>query len=152
MSDIFDKEKRSQIMSKISGKNTLPEMTIRKLLFSMGYRYRLHRKDLPGSPDIVFPGRKKIIFINGCFWHGHDCKRAALPKSNKDFWESKINGNIERDKINFIKLSDMDWKYLVIWQCEIKKSNLDTLSNKMDDFIRNNLILSKKLCRRLVSC
>ena len=89
MADIFNKEKRSLIMSRIAGKDTKPEMIIRKALFSEGYRYRLHRKDLPGNPDIVFPNHKKVIFINGCFWHGHNCKKAALPTTNKSFWKKK---------------------------------------------------------------
>ena len=94
MADVFSKKKRSQIMSNITGKNTMPELIIRKALFSEGYRYRLHRKDLPGNPDIVFPSRNKVIFINGCFWHGHNCKKAALPETNKQFWKKKINGNV----------------------------------------------------------
>jgi len=130
MADIFIKEKRSQIMSGISGKDTKPEMIIRKALFSEGYRYRLHRKDLPGKPDIVFPSKKKVIFINGCFWHGHNCKKAALPATNKSFWEKKLTGNKERDKRNLAKLKDIGWKSLVIWQCQIKKNKHSWKSNR----------------------
>lgn len=135
MADIFSKEKRSQIMSKISGKNTKPELIIRKALFSEGYRYRLHRKDLPGNPDIVFPIRKKAIFVNGCFWHGHNCKRAELPQTNKTFWENKLTGNAKRDKMNILELKKMGWSSLVIWQCEIKRNTLETKINKIKSFL-----------------
>lgn len=135
MADIFSKKKRSQIMSKITGKNTKPELTIRKLLFSEGYRYRLHRKDLPGNPDIVFPSRKKVVFINGCFWHGHNCKKAALPESNKEFWQKKINGNVGRDKANLVKLKQMRWKSFVVWQCEIKKRTLGKKIRQIKTFL-----------------
>ena len=135
MADIFIKEKRSKIMSKISGKDTKPELIIRKALFSEGYRYRLHRKDLPGNPDIVFPIRKKVIFVNGCFWHGHNCNKAALPTTNKSFWEKKLTGNKVRDKRNLTKLNAMGWKSLVIWQCQIKKNTLETQINKTKAFL-----------------
>ncbi|MBU1628011.1 DNA mismatch endonuclease Vsr [bacterium] len=137
MVDIFDKKKRSEIMSEISGKNTKPELLIRKVLFSEGYRYRLHRKELPGNPDIVFPGRKKVIFINGCYWHGHNCKKAALPETNKQFWKKKISGNVERDKKNLDKLLKMGWKSFVIWQCEIKKSSLGNIIKQAKKFLEN---------------
>ena len=135
MADVFSKKKRSQIMSNITGKNTMPELIIRKALFSEGYRYRLHRKDLPGNPDIVFPSRNKVIFINGCFWHGHNCKKAALPETNKQFWKKKINGNVERDKTNSIKLKQMEWKSFVVWQCEIKKSTLEKKIKQIKTFL-----------------
>lgn len=137
MVDIFDKKKRSEIMSEISGKNTKPELLIRKALFSEGYRYRLHRKELPGNPDIIFPGRKKVIFINGCYWHGHNCKKAALPETNKQFWEKKISGNVARDKKNLDKLLKMGWKSFVIWQCEIKKSSLGNIIKQAKKFLEN---------------
>ena len=137
MADIFSKQKRSQIMSNISGKHTKPELIIRKALFAEGYRFRLHRKDLPGKPDIVFPIRKKVIFINGCFWHGHSCKKATLPVTNKDFWTNKINKNIERDKKNTKRLTEMGWKYLIIWQCQIKKTNLKTNIDSIKRFLEN---------------
>ena len=122
-------------MSKITGKNTKPEFIIRKALFNLGYRYRLHRKDLPGRPDIVFPCRKKVIFVNGCFWHGHNCVRAALPKSNRPFWENKQTGNVERDKKNIRKLKKMGWSSLVIWQCVIKKKTLESLINRIEKYL-----------------
>ena len=135
MADIFNKKKRSQIMGRISGKDTKPELIIRKALFSEGYRYRLHRKDLPGSPDIVFPSLKKVIFVNGCFWHGHNCKKAALPTTNKRFWKKKLTGNKERDKLNLLKLKKEGWKVLIIWQCEIKKSILERQINRIKIFL-----------------
>lgn len=123
-------------MSKIGPKDTAPELFIRKLVFSMGYRYRLHRKDLPGTPDLVFPKYQKVIFVNGCFWHGHSrCKKSALPKQNKLFWKKKITMNIERDKRNIQLLTKEGWIPLVIWQCEIKKSTEEKLKNKIRKFL-----------------
>ena len=136
MSDIYSKEKRSLIMSKISGKNTKPEILIRKLLHSQGFRFQLHKKELPGKPDIVFSKYKKVIFVNGCFWHGHkNCSRSKLPTTNKEFWSAKIYGNKKKDKSNYIKLKKLGWNYLVIWQCEISKKNLEKLSNKFISFL-----------------
>jgi len=123
-------------MSKITGRNTKPEIIIRKIAFSLGYRYTLHKKDLPGKPDIVFPKYKKVIFVNGCFWHGHNiCSRSKLPTTNKKFWKEKIEGNKRKDKSVHIKLKKAGWNYLVIWQCEIKKSNLEKIQNKISKFL-----------------
>ena len=123
-------------MSKITGKNTQPEIIVRKLAFSLGYRYTLHQKDLPGKPDIVFPKYHKVIFVNGCFWHGHSkCSRSKLPTTNKKFWKEKIEGNKRKDKSVHIKLKKGGWDYLVIWQCEIKKSNYEKLQNKISRFL-----------------
>ena len=109
-------------MSNVKNKNTKPEIMVRKYLFEHGYRYRLHRKDLPGKPDIVLPRYKTVIFINGCFWHGHqDCKYSALPETNKDFWEVKINSNIQRDIESHKELSKLGWKVIDIWQCNLKR-------------------------------
>ena len=120
MPDIFSKSKRSDIMSKISGKETKPEILVRKYLFSQGFRYRKNVKDLPGKPDIVLPKYKAVIFVNGCFWHGHEnCKKSALPTTNTEFWKEKISSNIIRDKKTYAELSDMGYKVLVIWQCEL---------------------------------
>lgn len=137
MTDIFSKEKRSQIMSKVKNKNTSPEITIRKLLYSLGYRYRLYKKWLPGSPDIVFISKKKAIFVHGCLWHGHNCKRAKLPDANKEEWRNKIIVNIERDNQAFNRLKDMGWNYLVIWQCEIKKKNIKAIKERLIMFIED---------------
>src|SRR5262249_31478396 len=112
---IFQTRKRSLIMSRIRGKNTAPEKRVRCLLHALGYRFRLHRTDLPGTPDIVLPRYKKVIFVHGCFWHGHSgCRRAALPTSNRQFWKSKIAGNKCRDKKNLRKLRSSEWRALVI--------------------------------------
>lgn len=136
MTDIFSQEKRSEIMRKVKSKGTWQEIFIRKLVHSMGYRYRLNKKDLPGNPDLVLKKYKKVIFVHGCFWHGHKrCRRAALPTTNADFWKKKINGNKKRDKANFRLLKKLDWEYLIIWQCEIKKSRLEELAKKISEFL-----------------
>jgi len=106
-------------MAKISGKETKPEIMVRKYLFSKGYRYRKNVKTLPGSPDIVLSKYKTVIFINGCFWHGHNCKRAKLPETRKDIWSEKIKINVERDLRNGMLLKKVGWKVITIWQCEI---------------------------------
>ena len=132
MVDKFSKHKRSEIMSHIKSKNTKPEITVRKIIYSLGYRYRLHRKDLPGKPDLAFIKKKKVIFINGCFWHGHSgCKKSALPDTNYEFWNDKIKNNVNRDTRNYKLLKDMGWKYLVIWQCEIKNDNLENIKSNI---------------------
>lgn len=135
MTDIFSKEKRSEIMRKVKNKNTKPEMIIRELLIQMGYKYRLSTKKLHCKPDIIFPSRKKVIFINGCFWHGHDCKRGHLPETNKEFWQKKIQKNIERDQINYSECNKEGWSYLILWQCEIKSSNTDYLKTRLMKFL-----------------
>jgi len=119
-------EKRSRNMSAIKSKNTKPEIAVRKLLHSMGYRFRLHRKDLPGSPDIVLPKYKTVIFVHGCFWHRHqNCKYASTPKTRQEFWNKKFNENINRDKINQENLSSKGWKIIIVWECEIKDKDFD---------------------------
>jgi DNA mismatch endonuclease, patch repair protein len=134
--DIFSKSKRSQIMSHISGKHTKPEISIRKIAHSLGYRFRLHKKELPGKPDIVFPKYKKVIFVNGCFWHGHkNCNRSKLPTTNKIFWQDKIAGNKKKDKSNYIRLKKLGWHYLVIWQCSITKRNTKKIETIISNFL-----------------
>ena len=119
-------EKRSRNMSAIKSKNTKPEIAVRKLLHSMGYRFRLHRKDLPGSPDIVLPKYKTVIFVHGCFWHRHEnCKYASNPKTRQEFWEAKFRENINRDKLNQENLSSKGWKIIIVWECEIKDKDFD---------------------------
>jgi DNA mismatch endonuclease (patch repair protein) len=124
MSDIFSRQKRSDIMSHISGKETKPEILVRKFLFSNGFRFRKNVKDLPGKPDIVLPKYKTVIFIHGCFWHGHTCKRGTLPTTNVKFWKIKIGGNVERDKRDILELEKQGWNVIIIWQCEIKNITL----------------------------
>ena len=110
-------------MRAIGNKNTRPELIVRKLLHSHGFRYRLHVKDMPGKPDLVFPRFRAVIFINGCFWHGHECYLFKMPASRVEFWEKKISDNIKRDHRNKILLSDSGWKVLVVWECAIKGKN-----------------------------
>lgn len=124
MTDRVSRSKRSDIMRSVRSKNTGPELRVRKLLFHLGFRFRLHRRDLPGTPDIVFPGRRKIIFVHGCFWHGHKkCRFGKLPKSRVSFWSKKIERNIERDAENINQLKAQGWEVLVVWQCELKNEN-----------------------------
>ena len=126
-------EQRSRNMSAIKSKNTKPEIKVRKILHSMGYRFRLHRKDLPGSPDIVLPKYKTIIFVHGCFWHRHEnCKYASTPKTRPAFWESKFNENIKRDRTNQNNLIKLGWKVLVIWECELKNTNISNIRKLFD--------------------
>ena len=140
MSDIYSKSKRSEIMSHISDKETKPEILVRKFLFAYGFRFRKNVKNLPGKPDIVLPKYKTAIFIHGCFWHGHTCKRGALPTTNIEFWKTKINGNIERDKRNIAELTQQGWKVILIWQCEIRneKLRLHKLPELLKTIITNN--------------
>lgn len=118
--DTLTRAQRSAAMAAVTGKNTGPELMVRKLLFGLGYRYRLHAKDLPGRPDIVFRKRQCVIFVNGCFWHGHDCPRGKAPSSNIEFWQRKINRNREHDARVEGELRRDDWRVLTIWQCETK--------------------------------
>lgn len=122
--DVISPEKRSEIMSRIGSKNTKPEIIVRKVLHGLGYRFRLHRKDLPGKPDIVLPKHNAAIFVHGCFWHGHTCKKGQnRPATNKEFWHAKLNRNIERDRENVLQLKKMGWKVLTIWECEAKNTS-----------------------------
>ncbi len=125
MADNYSKDVRSYNMSQIRSTNNKPEETVRKYLFSQGFRYRKNDKRFPGKPDIVLPKYKTAIFVNGCFWHMHDCGKFVWPSSNQDYWQSKILRNVERDEANIVLLKDMGWKVIVVWECELKKSNLD---------------------------
>ena len=123
-------EQKSRNMSAIKSKNTKPEIKVRKVLHSMGYRFRLHSKDLPGSPDIVLPKYKTVIFVHGCFWHRHEnCKYASTPKTRKEFWESKFKANVKRDKEIEEKIKNIGWQSSVIWECELK--DIDNLRDKI---------------------
>ena len=125
-------EQRSRNMSAIKSKNTKPEIAVRKLLHSMGYRFRLHSKDLPGSPDIVLPKYKTVIFVHGCFWHRHEnCKYASTPKTRKEFWNKKFTENKKRDSEIQEKIKILDWRSVVIWECETK--NIENLRDKIID-------------------
>jgi DNA mismatch endonuclease, patch repair protein len=133
MVDNRTQESRSRLMSRIGSKHTKPELVVRSLLHRLGYRYRLHRKDLPGKPDIVFIGRKKAIFVHGCYWHGHGCKIGKLPKSNLDFWSPKIERNRQRDREKKSELEQVGWSVLELWQCELKESQ--SLEVKLHSFL-----------------
>lgn len=124
--DVHDKTTRSYNMSQIKGKNTKPEEKVRKYLFSQGFRFRKNDKRLPGTPDIVLPRYRTVIFVNGCFWHGHSgCKYFVWPKSNADFWKSKIEKNMIRDRIKDEELFALGWRVIVVWECELKSERAD---------------------------
>lgn len=125
MADNHTKEQRSYNMSKIRSTNSAPEEKVRKYLFSKGFRYRKNVKSLPGCPDIVLPKYKTVIFVNGCFWHMHDCPRFVWPSSNKEYWEPKIRRNVERDKNNIELLQKEGWQVLIVWECELKKKTIE---------------------------
>lgn len=122
MSDNLKPEQRSYTMSRIRSSNTNPERTVRSIIHRLGYRYRLHRRDLPGKPDIVLVSRRKIIFVHGCFWHRHSCRRGSLnPKSNQHYWENKLIGNVTRDRIHHTALEQAGWCVLTVWECQCKE-------------------------------
>ena len=121
MTDVYDAAKRSAVMRRVKGSGTTPERTLRRLLTRLGARYRLNRKDLPGSPDLVLPGRRLAIFAHGCFWHGHDCQRGArVPKTNRDYWLDKVARNRARDAAVGAALVEAGWRVEVVWECEMK--------------------------------
>jgi len=134
--DRLSVDRRSWLMSRVRSKNTTPELKVRKLIYSMGFRYRLHRSDMPGKPDLVFSGLRKVIFVHGCFWHRHTkCRKATVPKSNVAFWSAKFASNVERDRKNFRILKRQGWDILVIWQCQ----TMDTskLEKKLWDYLHD---------------
>ncbi len=135
MADVHSTVVRSYNMSRIKGKNTKPEMLVRKFLFANGFRYRLHVKNLPGKPDIVLPKYKTVVYINGCFWHAHDgCKYYVIPKTRTEWWLNKLSINKQKDGENFSKLAVLGWKIIVIFECELKsKKRIQTLSNLLDE-------------------
>jgi len=136
MADKVSPEQRSRNMSKIKSRGMKPEMAVRRLAHGLGYRYRLHRHDLPGRPDMVFPGRRKIIFVHGCFWHQHpdpECKLAHRPRSNSDYWGPKLRRNQERDTEHQLRLREIGWDVLVVWECEVKTDS--RLSERITRFL-----------------
>lgn len=137
MADNHSKEVRSMNMSHIRSKNSKPEELVRKYLFSKGFRYRKNVKTLPGCPDIVLPKYKTVIFVNGCFWHKHDCPRFVWPSTNKEYWRPKIMGNVERDKRNLAELQQLGWTVLTVWECELKKKVIDATLDQLE----------KRLCK-----
>lgn len=141
MSDKHTPEQRRFNMQQIKGTNTKPEILLRKLLFSKGFRYRINNKNLPGKPDIVLKKYKTVIFVNGCFWHGHEnCRYYVIPKTRTEFWTNKINGNKKRDKKNTELLIQMGWKVITVWECELKKDKVDQTVEKLINELHDNLL------------
>lgn len=140
MADIVPPSVRSRMMAGIKGKNSQPEMLVRRMLFAAGYRFRLHRCDLPGAPDIVMPGKKIAIFVHGCFWHAHKgCKYFKLPATRPDFWSGKLQGNVERDQRAVEALTAMGWRVLCVWECATRRQNRVTaLEQKIVDWINSD--------------
>lgn len=137
MADNHTKNIRSMNMSHIRSINSKPEEMVRKFLFSRGFRYRKNVKKLPGCPDIVLPMYRAVVFVNGCFWHKHDCPRFVWPSSNQEYWRTKILRNAERDQANYQKLEELGWKVIIVWECELKKSVRDARLVKLENEIRN---------------
>lgn len=136
MTDNLTKAQRRHTMRRVTAKDTGPEMIVRRLIHGAGYRYRLHRADLPGKPDLVFPGRKKVIFVHGCFWHQHPgCKAADRPASNRDYWDKKLDRTVIRDRTNLAKLKEMGWRVLVVWECTIK--DREELARRLIGFLES---------------
>lgn len=145
MMDTRTPEQRRKIMKSVGTKDTGPEMTVRRMVHRMGYRFRLHRKDLPGTPDLVFPGKRKVLFVHGCYWHGHGCAKGRLPKSRLEYWEPKIKKNRLRDTKAIAALASLGWKALVVWQCET--SDFSALRSRLARFLgatSKNRRLSRK--------
>ncbi|TJX14887.1 DNA mismatch endonuclease Vsr [Tissierella creatinini] len=146
MADVFSKDKRSEIMAKIRGKDTKIEMVVRKWIFAHGFRYRKNDKRFPGTPDIVLPKYKTVIFINGCFWHGHEhCKLSHMPKSNVEYWEHKISRNIENDIKNQEDIKMMGWNFIIVWECQLKENTEEVLENLIEKIEENKGHKSSRL-------
>ena len=136
MADVHSKETRSYNMSRIKGKDTKPEMLVRKCLHANGFRYRLHVKNLPGKPDIVLPKYKTVIFVHGCFWHGHaGCKYFVVPKTKTDWWLNKINGNVENDKKAYKALHELGWKVIEAWECKLRPTTIEEMFRNLPSLI-----------------
>ncbi len=133
VADTLSVAQRSELMSRVRNKNSKAEIAVRSLIHSLGFRFRLHERKLPGRPDIVLPRLKKVVFVNGCFWHRHDCALGRLPKSRLDFWVPKLNGNRERDEANRIALTGLGWDLMVVWECQIK--DVDALRERLAAFL-----------------
>jgi DNA mismatch endonuclease (patch repair protein) len=134
--DTLTPEQRSERMAKVRGRDTKPELAVRRRLHAMGYRYRLHDKKLPGSPDLVFAGRRKALFVHGCFWHMHEgCALARMPKSRLDFWRPKLEGNRARDAAKVSQLRELGWEVMTVWECELR--DMDALVARVVAFLNN---------------
>jgi DNA mismatch endonuclease (patch repair protein) len=135
MVDVLTREQRRRNMSAIRGAHTKPEMIVRSLAHRLGYRFRLHRRDLPGKPDLVFPAQRKVIFVHGCFWHMHDCRYGSVtPATNAEFWQNKRMSNVERDARHLKSLRQDGWRVLIVWECETREP--EKLERKLDKFLR----------------
>lgn len=145
MSDRHTHEQRRYNMQQIKGKDTKPEISLRKLLFAEGFRYRINDRKLPGKPDIVLKKYNTVIFVNGCFWHGHqDCRYFVVPKTRTEFWTDKIKGNKERDHRNISLLKAAGWNVITVWECELKKIMIDDTLNKVKEKIKESIDLPSK--------
>ena len=136
MTDHVDSRTRSQIMAKVKSRNTRPELEVRRALHRAGHRFRLHRSDLPGSPDLLFPRHKVALFVHGCFWHWHGCKRSRMPKSNLEYWTTKIESNVKRDAETRSELDLLGWKSRVIWECELA-SGVQDISRELSETVNS---------------
>lgn len=135
MVDIVDGATRSRMMAGIKGKNTKPEIFLRKALYKMGFRYRLNGQGLPGKPDLVFPSRKAVVFVNGCFWHKHECRLFKWPSNNFEFWETKLKNNEARDLMVKSQLEQLGWTVLTIWECELRESSYRLPNAAIDNLV-----------------
>ena len=134
MTDVLTRKQRKYCMSRIRGKDTAPEIAVRRLVHRLGYRFRLHKQELPGCPDVVLPRHKKVIFVHGCFWHMHKCRYGkVIPQTRKKFWQTKRQANVARDRKNIKELEKLGWKVLVLWECQIR--NTPKLSNRIKKFL-----------------
>ena len=134
MTDVFSIEKRSSVMRSIKGKDTKPELVVRSIAHRLGYRFRLHRASMPGRPDLVFVGRRKVVFVHGCFWHGHaTCRDGRMQKSNTEYWTQKISGNQRRDARSIKKLRSQGWSVMTVWECQTEKP--ESLANRLKRFL-----------------
>lgn len=129
MVDRLTREQRSRAMARVRGKHTVPELVVRRALHAAGLRFRLHRRDLPGSPDLVLPKHRVVVLVHGCFWHGHDCRRGKRPQSNVEFWAPKLERNMERDQLAQSKLEELGWHVVVVWECALDQGVQSVLSH-----------------------
>jgi DNA mismatch endonuclease (patch repair protein) len=137
MADVFTLTKRREIMRRIRGRDTAPEMTVRRLVHALGYRYRLHMRDLPGKPDLVFASRRRVILVHGCFWHRHCCRKGrSLPATRRRFWQVKLSGNQKRDSIQRRALQRLGWSVLIVWECQTTKTAIISLADRIRQFLR----------------
>ena len=144
MTDTVDRKKRSEIMSRVGSRDTKPELIVRRIAHRLGFRFRLHRKDLPGCPDIVFPKYQSVIFVHGCFWHRHpSCKYASSPKTHVEYWENKFQSNVARDMRNEVLLHNLGWRTMVIWECEIKDRR--GVARRISSYLRQTSVSAERL-------